>query len=87
MKLKFKKKNVLYAKLRPNLNKVYYAEINGICSTDILVLSFDEHKALPRLYTSIMREHWFNKKVLSGIKGAQLPRIGWDHPTSALKSL
>jgi len=79
IKLKFKKKNVLYAKLRPNLNKVYYAEINGICSTDILVLSFDEHKALPRLYTSIMREHWFNKKVLSGIKGAQLPRIGWDH--------
>lgn len=79
MKLKFQKKNVLYAKLRPNLNKVYYAEINGICSTDIMVLKFEEDKAMPRLYSSIMREQWFNKKVLNGIKGAQLPRIGWDH--------
>jgi len=79
MKLKFQKKNVLYAKLRPNLNKVYYAEINGICSTDIIVLKFEEDKARPRLYSSIMREQWFNKKVLNGIKGAQLPRIGWDH--------
>lgn len=79
MKLKFQEKNVLYAKLRPNLNKVYYAEINGICSTDIMVLKFEEDKAIPKLYSSIIREQWFNKKVLNGIKGAQLPRIGWDH--------
>jgi restriction endonuclease S subunit len=79
MKLKFQEKNVLYAKLRPNLNKVYYAEINGICSTDIMVLKFEEDKAIPKLYSSIIREQWFNKKVLNGIKGAQLPRIGWDY--------
>jgi type I restriction enzyme M protein len=79
MKLEFKKKNILYAKLRPNLNKVYYTEIEGICSTDIMVLMFDEKKSIPKLYSSILREQWFNKKVLNGLKGAQLPRISWDY--------
>ena len=33
----FHKGDVLYGRLRPYLNKVYLAEFNGICSTDILV--------------------------------------------------
>jgi len=35
----FYKGDVLYGKLRPNLNKVWLANIDGICSTDILVLT------------------------------------------------
>lgn len=37
-KAKFKKGDILYGKLRPNLNKVHLSEYDGICSTDILVL-------------------------------------------------
>jgi len=33
----FRKDDILYGKLRPNLNKVYKADFDGICSTDILV--------------------------------------------------
>ena len=33
----FRKGDILYGKLRPNLNKVHLANIDGICSTDILV--------------------------------------------------
>jgi len=79
MKLEFKKKNVLYGKLRPNLNKVYYADIEGICSTDIMVLMFNENKSIPKFYSLILREQWFNQKVINGLEGAQLPRISWEY--------
>ena len=36
----FRRGDILYGKLRPNLNKVHLANIDGICSTDILVLRF-----------------------------------------------
>lgn len=36
-KNKFRSSDLLYGKLRPYLNKVYVAEFDGICSTDILV--------------------------------------------------
>jgi hypothetical protein len=38
----FKKGDLLYGKLRPYLNKVYLAEIDGICSTDIMVFPKSE---------------------------------------------
>ncbi len=74
----FKKGDVLYGKLRPNLNKVWLANIEGICSTDILVLtSKPEHS--PELYELILRSDDFNKEVLNGLKGAQLPRVSFDY--------
>lgn len=42
----FHKGDVLYGKLRPYLNKVWCAEFDGICSTDILVLKSDKPYAL-----------------------------------------
>ncbi len=35
----FSKNDVLYAKMRPYLNKVWVAEFDGICSTEFLVFS------------------------------------------------
>jgi hypothetical protein len=37
---------VLYGKLRPYLNKVHLAEEDGICSTDIFVLTCDRSRML-----------------------------------------
>jgi type I restriction enzyme, S subunit len=37
--LRFSKNDVLYAKMRPYLNKVWIAEFEGICSTEFLVFS------------------------------------------------
>jgi restriction endonuclease S subunit len=34
----FSKNTVLYPKLRPYLNKVYFAEFDGVCSTEFHVL-------------------------------------------------
>ena len=69
---------MLYGKLRPNLNKVYLAEEQGICSTDILVLRFvsaDDAK----YYANYMRTSSFNAEVLKGVSGQQLPRTSWSH--------
>jgi type I restriction enzyme M protein len=70
--------DLLYGKLRPNLNKVWVADRKGICSTDIFVIRPIEGQAIPALYGYIFRSARFNDAVLPQLKGAQLPRIGWS---------
>ena len=74
----FRSGDILYGKLRPNLNKVWLSDRNGICSTDIFVVRPLNDGVLPALYAYIFRSPVFNRTVLSQIKGAQLPRIGWQ---------
>lgn len=78
LKTNFKPGDILYGKLRPNLNKVYHSEILGICSTDIFVLRGHLDKVYPKLYAFYFLSDEFNAEVLKGIKGAQLPRVGFD---------
>ena len=76
-KFKFSKGVILYGKLRPNLNKVLLPEIDGYCSTDILVLKpisqidliFYKHYFLSRV---------FNEQVLNTLTGSQLPRTSFS---------
>lgn len=73
----FAPNQILYGKLRPNLNKVWLADRNGICSTDIYVIEPRSPKVDAALYSHLFRSQRFNDAVMSQIKGAQLPRIGW----------
>jgi restriction endonuclease S subunit len=77
-KTKFSKNQILYGKLRPNLNKVYLAKIDGICSTDIYVFEEQDENINTVFYSYILSSSDFNKKVLQGLGGAQLPRVSWD---------
>jgi type I restriction enzyme M protein len=74
----FKPRNILYGKLRPNLNKVWLADRKGICSTDIFVIEALEGETDPALYAYVFRSARFNDAVIGQLKGAQLPRIGWS---------
>jgi type I restriction enzyme M protein len=74
----FEPGDILYGKLRPNLNKVWLADRDGICSTDIFVLNAPEGRADPALYAYLFRSRQFNDAVMGQLKGAQLPRIGWS---------
>lgn len=78
LKAVFNSENILYGKLRPNLNKVWLADRNGICSTDIFVLEPKAGKVDPALYAYLFRSQRFNDAVVGQLKGAQLPRIGWS---------
>jgi len=74
----FKTGDILYGKLRPNLNKVWLADRDGICSTDILVLR-GRKKIIPAFYLPVLLSSDFNFEVLKGLKGAQLPRVSFDY--------
>lgn len=82
-KNRFKAGDILYGKLRPNLNKVYYATIDGICSTDIYVLRPKEN-AISKFISIMLRDAAFNEKVLQGLKGAQLPRVDFNYMSSII---
>lgn len=69
----FQAGDVLYGKLRPNLNKVHLASFEGICSTDIY--SYRADNCIPEFLTYVMRSAQFNAEVLKGLCGAQLPRV------------
>lgn len=77
VKSEFSPGDVLYGKLRPNLNKVYFAENSGICSTDILVFRF-ESADLAYIYSHYLRTPEFNAAVVKTIAGQQLPRTSWE---------
>jgi hypothetical protein len=64
----FKVNDVLYGKLRPNLNKVYLAKEEIICSTDILVFRF-KNECLAKYYAHYMLSDEFNQEVLQGVNG------------------
>lgn len=83
-KLIFKKGIVLYGKLRPNLNKVWLADREGICSTDFLALNFKSEIALPEFYCKYLLSERFNNEAVRGIQGASLPRISFEY-FSAIK--
>lgn len=69
---------ILYGKLRPNLNKVYFSKLNGICSTDILVLKPNNKVVIPKLLYQYLLSDNFNQKVLATVSGQQLPRTSWN---------
>ena len=77
LKNEFIPRDILYGKLRPNLNKVWLADRKGICSTDIFVIEAIEEMVDPALYAFLFRSRRFNDVVMSQLKGAQLPRVGW----------
>ena len=77
IKNKFTNGDILYGKLRPNLNKVWLADVSGICSTEFLVLTAQNHKQTV-LLSHYLRSSVFNEKVLQTVSGQQLPRTSWD---------
>ena len=72
----FRKGDILYGKLRPNLNKVHLAQVDGICSTDILVFR-PYNPNLATFYKHYFLSEGFNSEVVKTVSGQQLPRTSW----------
>ncbi|WP_321419566.1 restriction endonuclease subunit S [uncultured Methanomethylovorans sp.] len=74
VKNSFKKGDLLYGKLRPYLNKVYLANEDGVCSTDILVF---KSASISNLYYS--KYFFLSRKFVSDMthnsSGVNLPRV------------
>jgi len=76
-KIIFEENDILYGKLRPNLNKVFLADFKGYCSTDFIVLRAKE-KINYLFYSSYFLSEKFNSSVLNTVSGAQLPRTKYE---------
>ncbi len=69
----FKKGNILFPKLRPYLNKVFYASFDGICSTEFYVL---ESRIVDAEYLSIyLRSSMVVNQTKHLVTGNTLPRL------------
>jgi type I restriction enzyme S subunit len=75
-KSSFSHSDILFGKLRPYFHKVVIAPIDGICSTDILVL-----KPKNLNYYGFVVMHLFSDAVIAYAdklsNGAKMPRISW----------
>ena len=69
----FKKGDILFPKLRPYLNKVYYADFDGICSTEFHV--FEAEKCDPYFLFSFLTRSVVVEQTSRLMTGNTLPRL------------
>lgn len=74
---KFMNGDILYGRLRPNLNKVFYNSVfsKGECSAEIIVLIPKEDIVDPIYLSELLRSDTVNRRIVNIVKGAALPRV------------
>lgn len=74
LKVKFEKGDLLYAKLRPYLNKVVISDISGVGSTEFIILKQDDFTHWVYLNFQLQRFLNYTKSMTAG---TQHPRASW----------
>lgn len=75
-KAQFEKNDILFGKLRPYFHKVAVAPVDGVCSTDIVVIQNCEGKA--DAFTScLVSSKEFINFVSNRASGTRMPRTTW----------
>lgn len=76
-KTRFKKYDILFGKLRPYFHKVCIAPVDGICSTDILVI-----EPLNSNFFSFCLNYLFSTELITFVSavadGTRMPRVDWN---------
>ena len=75
-KSKFYPRDVLYGKLRPYLDKGVLADLEGICSTDIIVIKPKENLN-DSLLSYLIHKNDFRDYATSTMTGVNHPRTSW----------
>ncbi|MDD9973556.1 MAG: restriction endonuclease subunit S [Candidatus Poribacteria bacterium] len=76
-KNRFYADDILYGKLRAYLDKVVIAEMEGICSTDILVVTANS-KTIPRFLVYLLHTHPLVSHAVATSTGVNHPRTSWN---------
>lgn len=76
-KYRFYMGDILYGKLRPYLDKAAIAEFDGICSTDVIVISIDGDKTVPNYIVNVLHLPSFVSYATSTMTGVNHPRTSW----------
>src|ERR1019366_4255950 len=74
--LRFSKGDVLYGKMRPYLNKVWVAEVDGLCSAEFLV--FPQRDGLDNQYLAARLNEEYFVAFANGQVSGERPRVDFD---------
>ena len=75
----YKPEDILISNIRPYLKKIWFADKEGGCSKDVLVLrSADTSEYLPKYIFYMLRRDSFFDYVMEGKKGIKMPRGNKD---------
>ena len=81
-KVKFRKKQVLYSKLRPYLKKILVAPDDGICTSEIV--PFDAYLIDEKYLVNVLKSPYVDHLINSVTYGIKMPRVGTDTMTNLL---
>lgn len=70
---KYEEGDVLISNIRPYLKKIWYANREGLCSSDILVLTSKIKFHSKFIYYNLHQDAFFNH-MMNGAKGTKMPR-------------
>ena len=85
--IQFDTENVLYSKLRPNLNKVVIPKMNGYATSEMLPLRPNMDFITKEYLCAYLRSDSFVTWAVSKTSGAKMPRLGTEDGKKALVPL
>lgn len=80
-KNKFKKGHVLFGKLRPYLKKYWFAQFDGVCSSEVWVINSKGKKSTNEFLFQLVQHNHF-LQVTNVTSGTKMPRADWDYMSS-----
>lgn len=69
--------DILYGKLRPYLDKCAIAQLEGVCSTDILTIKVKPNKSIPEFLVYSFHTNEFLGHAIATTSGTNHPRTSW----------
>ncbi len=79
----FLKNDLLYGKLRPYLDKVFIADDDGVCTTEIMAVRFLGN-INPWFIRISMKSYYFLSYVNTQVSGMRMPRLKTDSGKNSL---
>ncbi len=76
-KLIFKKNDILFGKIRPYFHKVGVAPLNGICSSDTIVIRPERNEYFAIILSHVSSEYFINYATATS-QGTKMPRANWE---------
>lgn len=74
----FGKNQIVYSKVRPNLQKCFYSTFEGLCSSDIYPLSIINSEVIPEYFAKILQSKYFATKTQIFQDRAGMPKVNRD---------
>ena len=75
-KLAFKKGEILFGKIRPYFHKVGVAPLDGICSSDTIVIRPKRNECFAMTLSYVSSEHFVEYATITS-QGTKMPRADW----------